>query len=299
MPKLIYLVGIPGSGKSYYAKTISKEFSSCVYLSSDELRKEFYGDENCQDNPGFIFDQMLKRTIFALKNGQNVIYDATNVGRKNRINFLKSIPTNIECTKECHIVWATIETCIKRDSERERSVGEKVIWKMIKRFQTPWYDEGWNEIHIITNGNENEHYTHRNFELDIPHDNPHHLNTIEEHTYNVLKEVEKLESCLNEYDYNCLQQVALWHDVGKIYTKSFKNNKGEVTEIAHYYDHQNVSAYVYLGRVNLPEEIKLRISYLINMHMEPFFNESRYFKNMDPELKKLVLTFNECDKRGA
>ena len=45
MPKLIYLVGIPGSGKSYYAKTILKEFSSCVYLSSDELRKEFYGDE--------------------------------------------------------------------------------------------------------------------------------------------------------------------------------------------------------------------------------------------------------------
>lgn len=306
MPKLIYLVGIPGSGKSYYAKTLLKRcpeeespFPSGVYLSSDELRKELYGDENCQDNPGYIFDQMLKRTISALKNGQNVIYDATNVVRKNRISFLKSIPDNIECTKECHIVWATVGTCIERDAQRERTVGEKVIWKMIKRFQTPWYDEGWDEIHIIRKGGEDEYYTYRNFNLDIPHDNPHHLNTIEEHTNNVVIEVGKIESKLSKFDYDCLMQVAAWHDIGKIFTKSFVNSKRETTEIAHYYDHQNVSAYLYLGKRWCSEDIRLRISYIINMHMEPFFNESKYFKNMDPELKKLVLLFNECDKRGA
>lgn len=307
IPRLIYLVGLPGSGKSYYAESLfkrtdnelDKEFSSCVYLSSDALRKEYYGDESCQDNPAFIFEQMRQRTVHELEHGKDVIYDATNVNRKKRIQFLNSLPKNLNCYKICTIVWARLNTCIERDKTRERTVGANVIMKICKQFQTPWKDEGWDEIHIVMNGGEEEYYTHRYFNLDIPHDNPHHPNTIEEHTHNVLKEVEKLKSSLDEYDYNCLQQVALWHDVGKIYTKSFKNSKGEVTEVAHYYDHQNVSAYLYLGRVNLPEEIKLRISYLINMHMEPFFNESRYFKNMDPQLKKLVLTFNECDKRGA
>ena len=189
------------------------------------------------------------------------------------------------------------KTCIQRDAKRDRTVGEKVILKMVKRFQTPWYDEGWDEIKIIKD--ENEDYVYRDFDLDIPHDNPHHLNTIEVHTNNVVIEVGKIESKLSEFDYNCLMQVAAWHDIGKIFTKSFVNSKGETTEIAHYYDHQNVSAYLYLGRRNLPENIRLRISYIINMHMEPFFNESKYFKNMDSELKKLVLLFNECDRRGS
>lgn len=301
MPKLIYLVGIPGSGKSYYAKTILKGFPSCVYLSSDELRKELYGDENCQDNPGYIFDQMLKRTIVALKNGQDVIYDATNVVRKKRINFLKSIPSNIECTKECYIAWARLDTCIQRDARRDRTVGENVILKMVKKFQTPWYDEGWDKIRIILPDiDPNNRYRVEEFNLDIPHDNPHHPNTIRHHIANVCREVLKLN--VEEKDKKLLYYVAIMHDIGKPLTKSFINNKGEVTEVAHYYQHQNVSAYLALGMLLLmwvsPERVLL-VSYLVNMHMEPFFNESKYFKNMDPELKKLVLTFNECDKRGA
>ena len=298
MSVLYYLVGLPGTGKSYYAQQLRRENPDCVYLSSDELRKELYGDENCQDNPGYIFDQMLKRTIFALKNGQDVIYDATNVVRKNRIGFLKSIPTHVKCEKECHIIWAPIETCIKRDFERERNVGEKVIWKMVKRFQTPWYDEGWDVIRILTD--EKAGYLFSDFNLDIPHDNPHHPNTILEHTSNVVAEVQKLKDTIPDViDYLHLNEMAFWHDVGKIFTKSLVNSKGETTDIAHYYDHQNVSAYIYLGKKFYGEETRLLVSYLINMHMEPFFNESNYFKNMDPELKKLVLLFNECDRKGA
>ena len=299
IPTLYYLVGLPGSGKSTYAKKLITENPSCEYLSSDAIREEFYGNASCQDNNGMIFNVMLQRTIKALKEGKNVIYDATNVARKKRSGFLKSIPSNLKVNKKCIIVWARIDTCIERDLKRSRSVGEKVIRTILKRFQTPWFDEGWDDIHIVVNGDEEEYYNYWNFDLNIPHDNPHHPNTIEEHTHNVLKEVEKLERHLDEYDYNCLLQAALWHDVGKIYTKSFKNSKGEITEIAHYYDHQNVSAYLYLGRAILPEDIKLRISYLINMHMEPLFSESKYFKNMNPELKRLVLLFNECDKKGA
>ena len=41
MNKLIILSGVPGSGKSYFSKTIKKIKNSHVYIvSSDELRKE-------------------------------------------------------------------------------------------------------------------------------------------------------------------------------------------------------------------------------------------------------------------
>lgn len=308
-PVLYYFVGLPGSGKSFRAKELEAKLieqgAPCVIISSDVLRGELYGDENCQDNPAFIFEEMKKRTIQALKEGVTVIYDATNMNRKKRMVFLRSLPSNVPCKKVCVVVWARLDTCIQRDAQRDRTVGEKVIMKMVKQFQTPWYDEGWDEIQIQK---EQGSYDIESFDMKIPHDNPHHPNTIWQHSLKVVDEVEnkQREGELDVKECCLLTKMAIYHDVGKPLTKTFVNNKGEVTEVAHYYDHQNVSAYLVLGmepysldETSQPGKKTLLLSYLVNMHMEPFFSESNYFKNMDPELKRLVLLFNECDRKGA
>ena len=143
----VCLVGLPGSGKSYMAERLmaehEKKGSPCVIVSSDAIRGELFVDETCQDNPAIVFEEMKKRALMALENGTSVIYDATNLSRKRRMGLLKSIPASIVCIKRCVIVWAKLDTCIQRDAKRERIVGEKVIMKMVKQFQTPWYDEGW------------------------------------------------------------------------------------------------------------------------------------------------------------
>lgn len=306
-PNLIYLVGLPGSGKSFLANQIKRDYEGkgypCVILSSDALRGELYGDENCQDNPAFIFEEMWKRTVQALKEGITVIYDATNMNRKKRMSFLNSLPSNVPCNKVCIVVWARIDTCIQRDAQRDRTVGEKVIMKMVKQFQTPWYDEGWDEIQIRRDPSEK--YSFSEFELSIPNDNPHHEGTIFDHIKKVGEETLKVSCegrCSGEESI-ALTWMSLYHDIGKPLTKTFVNSRGETTEIAHYYDHQNVSAYITLGvgHEMLCDDDKriLKMSYLVNLHMEPFFNESKYFKNMDPSLKKIVLMFNECDRKGA
>ena len=47
MNKLIILSGVPGSGKSYFSKTIKKLKNNHVYVvSSDELRKEITGSQS-------------------------------------------------------------------------------------------------------------------------------------------------------------------------------------------------------------------------------------------------------------
>lgn len=303
MPVFMMITGLPGSGKSTWIK---EYVGACLenydlkikVFSSDKIREELYGDEAIQGNPSDVFDIMKTRTLQALKEGYNVIYDATNITRKNRRSILSQIPKDIE--KICCIVWARIETCVSRDARRIRSVGESVILKMVKRFETPWYDEGFDKIQFInTDTSLYDYEVDIVPKLNIPHDNPHHPGLISEHISRVEEEARKLEDD-NDCDLNTaiLSYMAKYHDVGKIYTKTFINSKGEKTDVAHYYDHQNVSAYITLGLIH-DSDANILISWLVNLHMEPFFNESKYYRNVEEKFKRYIEKFHELDVKGA
>lgn len=88
IPKLEILIGLPGSGKSTYAKEEHESNSNSVYLSSDKIREELYGNESIQGNPVEVFTLMQSRAIEALKSGRDVFYDATNLTRKDRAGIL-------------------------------------------------------------------------------------------------------------------------------------------------------------------------------------------------------------------
>lgn len=173
-PTLILLCGIPGSGKTTYAKKYIEEHEDTIHISSDEIRKELWGDEATQGDNNEVFSLMQTRTIEALNNGYSVVYDATNVTRKDRSYIISLCPKFVKI--ECHIVWAPIETCIEKDSTRERTVGKEVIDRMLRRFQAPYYDEGIHEIKVIRPENFNfVDYLRDVYDaMKIPHDNPHH-----------------------------------------------------------------------------------------------------------------------------
>ena len=65
MSKLFMLIGIPGSGKSTASQKLSEIYNAPIY-SSDDIRKELYGDASVQDNPKKVFDILHKRIIEGL-----------------------------------------------------------------------------------------------------------------------------------------------------------------------------------------------------------------------------------------
>lgn len=248
MPNLYILVGIPSSGKDTWAH----ERSDAIIHSSDSIRAELYGDESIQGDPNKVFSIMLKRTIQDLKDGKNVIYNATNVSRKSRKNILGAAKK----VETIAVVFATpVEICKKRNRGRARKVPEEVFDKMLRRFELPVIEEGFDRIEVEYA--DYDRIAYRNSLIDKiiefgDQKNSHHALSLYQHC---LKCAKILPSELF--------WAGLFHDCGKIFTQKIGND-GE----AHYYQHHNYSGYY-----GLCAGLQYGDAVLVNYHMLPYFDK--------------------------
>lgn len=294
--KFIQMIGLPGSGKTEKAKELAKIHTATI-LSSDAIRKELFGDESDQTDNEKVFEEMFVRTIEAFKQGKSVIYDATNVHYKRRKNLIEQLRHKFEF-KAIAIVMATpIRDCIKRQNERDRTVDKEVIWKMAKAFYIPYWYEGWNDIQLYypnefcPSENIRDLINKTSLLYDFDQKNPHHSLSLGEHMYDCYTIM------CGSTDVDCLKEAALLHDIGKIYTQSFKEG------VAHYYDHHNVSAYMSLFENTDNSntlEILSRAAY-IQWHMAPYFwkhekTKKRYKKLWGEQFYDEIMMLHECDK---
>lgn len=305
IPVFVMMVGLPASGKSTKAQELAKEYNAIIF-SSDALRRELYGDESIQGDNTKLFNTLHQQIKTYLKNGYSAILDATNISYKKRMAFLAELK-NIPCKKICVLMATPYEECLKRNAERERKVPEHVIERMYRSIDVPWYYEGWNDIQVEYGEYENyfgwpwdwiaraENYNQHN---------SHHALTLGEHCRQTRRNVIKIDAERRPITSTEMLYAALLHDEGKMFTQTFKNSKGEVTEQAHYYNHEHCSCYD-----SLFYEVScchLYVATLIRWHMQPYFwekdnNEKLHskYRNLWGEcLYKDVMTLHQADKEA-
>ena len=147
MSKLVIMVGLPGSGKSTYtAKYETQDHTTIV--STDEIRRELYGNPETQDNAQEVFDEAYRRIEIALRAGDTVVFDATNLKARNR-RYLCNRFRPIVDTIIAEYINTPIEKCIHRDELRSRTVGYEVIQRMARGMTEPRLDEGFDLVHIV------------------------------------------------------------------------------------------------------------------------------------------------------
>ena len=299
-PAFTMMVGLVGSGKSTYVKQLAEE-TNAIICSSDAIREELCGDENSQDNNEEVFKILHSRIKENLKNGKNVIYDATNINSKRRRAFLSEL-RKIPCVKKCIVIATPFETCCNQNGSRNRIVPYEVIERMYKNWNTPYWFEGWDDIEIkFPNDFEisNVIGIWISDHIDYNQDNRHHSCTLGQHC-NLVGQALKNDMLLH-----C---AGLLHDCGKPFTKSFINSKGEETDIAHFYQHHCVGAYDSLF-FRYPDGVdRLDVSVLINLHMMPYFWEKdkehgektrqKYHKLWGNKLYSNVMKLHEADKKA-
>lgn len=147
MNVLIVLCGLPGSGKSTYAKHITESgHFECV--STDQIRKRFYGNENIQGNGKEVFDTaFLHLQTYGLAN-INCIFDATNITSRARRKVVQKCRQYYDLII-CKYIDTPLDVCLHRNSQRERVVPKEVILRMYKNFTMPSREEGFDYIETV------------------------------------------------------------------------------------------------------------------------------------------------------
>lgn len=118
MPNKLYiLIGVPGVGKSTIANKLKNKNTIC--LSSDDIREEYIENiEDYQKHNAKVFEIMNNKTFELLKEGKNVIYDATNLSRKKRkhlYNQAKKYDTEVIA----YCILKPLKTILKQNNQRK------------------------------------------------------------------------------------------------------------------------------------------------------------------------------------
>jgi len=87
----VSIIGPSGCGKSTLAKHLSAKTGAQI-ISTDEIRKNLYGDDSRQGDWDEVEEIMHEKIINSISNNQAVIVDATFAKRPWRLEITQNLP---------------------------------------------------------------------------------------------------------------------------------------------------------------------------------------------------------------
>lgn len=320
-PKLVVMVGLAGAGKTDisqgYLEEAKENGQEAVVLSSDAIREEKGFDGADRSKNAETFSIMNERTIEYLNKGVNVIYDATNIVRSNRMKLIEEMPKH--ALKIAVYLATPYETVIKQNLEREHPIPEYVIDSMYKRLEIPIKEEGWDKVVFEHHEDTVELELHKQFTdavraevlfnrsgyelleflpsmfiefdriLESPQDTPEHNLSMSRHAYYTYRSI--LETYKTEDETSLEREAMLWAtlclNLGKPFAKNYIKHDGQVSKFAMYRGYENVSSQIvipFLHVMNFDEDFVLEVAKLV--HFYQFVK--RYNNGRNAQLKRLV-----------
>lgn len=159
MPTLHAMMGLPGSGKSWFADNLYQHNTETSnIICPDDWRRAMTGDINDQSKNNEVFAGCHERAREKLLIGNDVIFDATNVSQRARDELL-AIAKETGATTHLHVIDTPVDVCRARMEARGRVVPSDSFNKMVGQyaalianaggfFQMAISEEAWDHITI-------------------------------------------------------------------------------------------------------------------------------------------------------
>lgn len=147
MSRLIMLMGIPGCGKSTYAKKLIELNPTWNYVSRDEVRYEYVSDKaHYFDHEKEVYKEFCNRIDMYLRRDETVIADATHLTSGSR----KKLLNNVMKPDQTFLIYVDtpFEVCMERNSKREgiTRVPDDNMYRMKNTLRFPSPNEPFDKI---------------------------------------------------------------------------------------------------------------------------------------------------------
>jgi predicted kinase len=148
--KLYMLIGVPGSGKTTWAKN-QDWFRDCAYISTDKYVEEWA--ENVGKTYSEVFEEYMPVAVARMAGavngardaGKDIIWDQTSTTLASRTRKFRMLP-------DYYAIAIVFQTPDEQEHQRRlktrpgKVIPEHVLHDMVWNFEMPTLEEGFHEI---------------------------------------------------------------------------------------------------------------------------------------------------------
>lgn len=140
MPKFVMMIGLPGIGKSTYAK---EHYPDYELIDTDSWIEKYASENGVSYNEIFkkffpkAESEMYNKLQACLESGKNMVWDQTNLTIASRIRKISKV-IDYGYSIEYVVFPPNLELALERNSMRQnKKIPEEVIRSMIINFEYP------------------------------------------------------------------------------------------------------------------------------------------------------------------